>query len=222
MWYAERRELLQEAANVRPMARAQSLTEFKGAFPDKARCTTSLFERRWLQVNPSRQRRCYRLMNPGQRDKPRRKARVFDGGEFKLVILALVAERPRHGYEIIKELRRRGGFEYSPSPGVVYPTLTLLKETGYATVSEDDAGRKLYTVTQEGNKVLANNKAEVNAIFARLRYDLGEPVGRSVLRAMQNLEVAVRLRLFDDPLTQERIQAIIDALDATAKTIERT
>ena len=57
---------------------------------------------------------------------------MFDGGELRLVILALVAEKPRYGYEIIKELGERVGGDYSPSPGVVYPTLTMLEEMGYA------------------------------------------------------------------------------------------
>ena len=60
-----------------------------------------------------------------------REGRMFDGGELRLVILRLVAEKPRYGYEIIKELGERVGGEYSPSPGVVYPTLTMLEEMGY-------------------------------------------------------------------------------------------
>ena len=93
---------------------------------------------------------------------------MFDGGELRLVILALVAEKPRYGYEIIKALGERVGGDYSPSPGVVYPTLTLIEEMGYASASQDEAGRKLYTVTPEGEAFLANNKAQVDAIFERL------------------------------------------------------
>ncbi len=84
-----------------------------------------------------------------------REGRMFDGGELKLVILALIAEKPRHGYEIIKELGERVGDDYSPSPGVVYPTLTMLEEMGLASVSQDDQGRKLYAVTPEGERALA-------------------------------------------------------------------
>ena len=76
----------------------------------------------------------------------RREGRMFDAGELRLVILALVAQKPRYGYEIIKELGKRVGGEYSPSPGVVYPTLTMLEEMGYASASQDQAGRKLYTL----------------------------------------------------------------------------
>ena len=153
-----------------------------------------------------------------------REGRMFDGGELRLVILALVAEKPRHGYEIIKELGERVGGDYSPSPGVVYPTLTLLEDMGYATTSQDSANRKLYTLTEEGQKVLTESKAQVDAIFERFagREDSGDPRAMgSVLRAMMNLRAAVRLRLRGREATAEQIQAIADTLDAAAKTIER-
>ena len=148
---------------------------------------------------------------------------MFDGGELRLAILALVAEKPRYGYEIIKELGERVGGDYSPSPGVVYPTLTMLEEMGYASASQDHAGRKLYTLTGEGEKVLADNKAQIDAIFARF----GESDERrfagylSVKRAVMNLRAVVRARLRGRAVTANEIQAIVDALDAAAKTIER-
>ena len=151
-----------------------------------------------------------------------RDGRMFDGGELRLVILALIAEKPRHGYEIIKELSERVGGDYSPSPGVVYPTLTMLEEMGYASASQDQVGRKLYAVTPEGEKTLADNKAQIDAIFARFSVS-EEGVGGmgSVVRAMMNLRAATRLRLRSRPATPEQLQAIVDALDAAAKTIER-
>jgi DNA-binding PadR family transcriptional regulator len=153
-----------------------------------------------------------------------REGRMFDGGELRLVILALVAEKPRHGYEIIKELSDRVGGDYSPSPGVVYPTLTLLEEMGYARPSQDDQSRKLYTVTEEGRKALADSREQVEAIFARFG-DWPEGSGRAgagpVIRAMMNLRAATRMRLRDRSASPEQIQAIADALDAAAKAIER-
>src|SRR6516162_7031827 len=153
----------------------------------------------------------------------RREGRMFDAGELRLVILALVAEKPRHGYEIIKELGERVGGDYSPSPGVVYPTLTMLEEMGYASASQDPQGRKLYALTPEGEKILADSKDQVDAIFARFG-DSDE--GRfaaflSVKRAMLNLRATLRLRLRGRAATPEQIQAIVDALDAAAKAIER-
>jgi DNA-binding PadR family transcriptional regulator len=79
-----------------------------------------------------------------------RGGRVFDHGDLRLLILQLVAEKPRHGYELIKAIEERLGGSYSPSPGVVYPTLTMLEELGYATVARTEGGKKLYTVTPEG------------------------------------------------------------------------
>jgi len=152
-----------------------------------------------------------------------REGRMFDGGELRLVILKLIAEKPRYGYEIIKELGERVGGDYSPSPGVVYPTLTLLEETELASASQDQQGRKLYAVTPEGEKVLAENKAQVDAIFARFGdHDEGRFAGFiSVRRAMLNLRATLRLRLRGRAATADEIQAIVDALDAAAKTIER-
>ncbi|HTR12650.1 MAG TPA: PadR family transcriptional regulator [Roseiarcus sp.] len=150
-----------------------------------------------------------------------REGRMFDGGELRFVILALVAEKPRHGYEIIKELGDRVGGGYSPSPGVVYPTLTMLEEMGYARAEQDTAGRKLYSATPEGEKILGENKAQVDAIFARFEgeEDANSPGIGSVFRAMMNLRASTRLRLRG--ARPEQVQAIVDALDAAAKTIEK-
>jgi DNA-binding PadR family transcriptional regulator len=153
-----------------------------------------------------------------------REARMFDGGELKLVILALIAEKPRHGYEVIKALGERVGGEYSPSPGVVYPTLTLLEDMGHASVNQDAANRKLYSATPEGAAFLAENKAQVDAIFARFEGE-GDEHGRagmgSIMRAMLNLRASVRLRVSGRGVTPEQIQAITDAIDAASKAIER-
>ena len=152
-----------------------------------------------------------------------REGRMFDGGELRLVILALIAEKPRYGYEIIKELGERVGGDYSPSPGVVYPTLTMLEEMGLASASQDQQRRKLCALTKEGEKVLADNKAQIDAIFARFGdADDSRFAGFiSVKRAMLNLRATLRLRLRGRAATPEQIQAIVDALDAAAKTIER-
>src|SRR5919201_933142 len=92
--------------------------------------------------------------------------RPFDHGDLRYIILKLIAERPRHGYEIIKAIEERLGGAYSPSPGVVYPTLTMLEELGYATVSSPDgSGKKLYAVTPEGTAFLAANRASVDAVL---------------------------------------------------------
>ncbi|GAB0115292.1 PadR family transcriptional regulator [Acidisoma sp. C75] len=154
----------------------------------------------------------------------RGRGRFFEQGQLRLVILALIAEAPRHGYEVIKAIEDRLGGGYSPSPGVIYPTLTLLSELGYATVSETEAGRKLYSITPEGAAYLSENKPLVEAIFARIeRASASAEAGRppQILRAVENLKTAMRLRLGRGGLSAAEVDAIADALDQAARAIEK-
>jgi DNA-binding PadR family transcriptional regulator len=96
-----------------------------------------------------------------------RAGRMLAQGDLRLIALALIAEQPRHGYEIIKVLEDKTAGWYSPSPGIVYPTLTYLEEAGYVTVQADGA-KKLYTITEEGRAHLAGNQDFVDAVLARL------------------------------------------------------
>ena len=160
----------------------------------------------------------------GQHAGGRRGGRMFDHGELRLVVLALIAERPRYGYEIIKEIEDRLGGGYSPSPGVIYPTLTLLEELGHATVAEA-GGKKHYTITPEGQAALAANQAAVDAALARMRdvgatrTSAGQP---QIVRAMENLKLALRLRLENGPLTEAQLRSVAEALDAAALAVERS
>src|SRR5215469_18830130 len=83
--------------------------------------------------------------------------RMFGAGDLRYVILQLISEKPSHGYEIIKSVQGRLGGMYAPSPGVIYPMLTMLEEMGHATVVSEGP-RKLYTITEEGSKALGENK----------------------------------------------------------------
>src|SRR5438067_2187641 len=94
--------------------------------------------------------------------------RIFGHGDLRLVILKLISEAPRHGYEIIKEIEEKLGGSYSPSPGVIYPTLTWLEELGYASVTAGDGSKKQYAITREGSAYLADNKKAVDTIFGRI------------------------------------------------------
>ena len=97
-----------------------------------------------------------------------RMGRMFEQGDLKYVILRLLEEKPRHGYEIIKELEDRFGGAYSPSPGTVYPTLTMLEDLGYAKAAQDEGGRKVYEITPEGSAYLKEHSATVDSIFDRI------------------------------------------------------
>ncbi len=154
----------------------------------------------------------------------RRGGRMFDHGELRLVVLALIAEQPRHGYELIKAIEERLGGGYSPSPGVIYPTLTMLEELGQATVAEA-GGKKQYTITDEGRAVLATNQPAVDAALARMRETSvrsGSAGAPQLVRAMENLKLALRLRIERGPLTQEQLRTVAEALDAAAVAVERS
>jgi DNA-binding PadR family transcriptional regulator len=97
-----------------------------------------------------------------------RMGRMFEQGDLKYVILRLLEEKPRHGYEVIKELEDRFGGAYSPSPGTVYPTLTMLEDMGYAKANTDEGGRKVYAITPEGAAYLKENSTTVDSIFERI------------------------------------------------------
>ncbi|MFG1377087.1 PadR family transcriptional regulator [Xanthobacter autotrophicus] len=102
--------------------------------------------------------------------------RMLAQGDLKLLALSLIAEQPRHGYEIIKVIEEKTAGWYSPSPGVVYPTLTFLEEAGYVT-SEPDGAKKRYAITEEGTAYLAENRDFADAIIGRLS-EIGLKMGR--------------------------------------------
>jgi DNA-binding PadR family transcriptional regulator len=152
--------------------------------------------------------------------------RFFAHGDLKLVILNLIAEKPRHGYEIIKAIEEQVGGAYSPSPGVIYPTLTLLEELGYVTVRPSaDGTKKLHEVTAEGKAYLDANRASLDPLLARMAESsraLGDGPAPQIVRAMENLKLALRLRLGRGPLTAEQADAVAAALDAAVSAVERS
>lgn len=149
------------------------------------------------------------------------RGRPFEHGELRFVLLKLLAETPRHGYELIKAIEEEMGGAYSPSPGVIYPTLTMLEELGFATVRESE-GKKLYAVTAEGQAFLEANRATVDAIFERMQGARGSFAAPPILRAVENLKMALSLKLAEPNLDEERIRKIAAAIDATAVEIERS
>jgi DNA-binding PadR family transcriptional regulator len=153
-----------------------------------------------------------------------RLGRFFAHGDLRLVILQLVADKPRHGYEIIKAIEEQVGGAYSPSPGVIYPTLTLLEELGHVIVSTAEGGRKLHTITPEGRAYVAACAPALDALKARMA-EAGRTHGGTqapqILRATENLKLALRMRAGRGPLTEEQINAIAAALDTAARAVEQ-
>ena len=153
--------------------------------------------------------------------------RVFGHGGLRFVLLQLIADKPSHGYELIKAIEERLGGSYSPSPGTVYPTLTLLEELGYLSVDEADAGgRKRYSITEAGQTFLAENRVTADAMLARMHGGVdgaGPRGGRppQVMRAVENLKLAMRMRLSREPLTPAQASAFAAVLDAAAQQLEQ-
>lgn len=151
--------------------------------------------------------------------------RFFEQGDLRVVILALIAEKPRHGYELIKDIEDRFGGAYAPSPGVVYPLLTMLEELGQVSLESSAGGKKLYAITDDGRAALGERQADVDALFARMaavRERFGAARAPQIQRATENLRLALRLRLERGDVNEDAAQKIAAAIDACAQAIERT
>ncbi len=155
--------------------------------------------------------------------------RKLASGDLQLLILKLLDEKSRYGYEIIKELDERSKGFYVPSPGMVYPALTYLEEIGHATVAVDGT-RKLYSITEPGKQQLAKNLSAADALFAqfdrvgermdRVRRALdAEESGeepdrewrgsRELHRARRDLKLALAGKWHSSREEQQRIAAIL-------------
>ncbi|WP_404711039.1 PadR family transcriptional regulator [Sphingomonas sp. MMS24-J13] len=153
-----------------------------------------------------------------------RRGRMFDGGELRLVLLALLVEQPRHGYDLIREIEERTGGSYAPSPGVVYPTLTMLDEMGHIDEVKEEGARKRFAITDAGREFLAGKQEEVEALLARLS-QLSETQGRSgagpIKRSMVGLHMALREALASGRGRDDMVHDIAAILDEAARKIER-
>lgn len=153
-----------------------------------------------------------------------RRGRMFAQGELRLALLKLLADEPRHGYELIKAIEELTGGTYAPSPGAVYPTLQMLADEGLIDERDDDTPRKAFLATETGRAELADKADEVAALFERLS-KLAEQSerGRSpqISRAMGNLATVLKNRARDGQLDEEATNQIVDLIDEVAKRIER-
>ncbi|WP_404333583.1 PadR family transcriptional regulator [Sphingomonas sp. MMS12-HWE2-04] len=150
--------------------------------------------------------------------------RMFDGSELRLLLLKLIAEQPRHGYDLIREIEERSGGAYAPSPGVVYPTLTLLDDMELIEEQKSEGAKKQFAVTAAGTAHLAENAELVEALFARLA-QLGEAQSRHsggpIRRAMGNLRAVLQDRLHAEGVEAETLHDVAAILDEAARKIER-
>jgi len=150
--------------------------------------------------------------------------RMFESGELRLVLLKLIADEPRHGYDLIRAVEELTGGEYAPSPGVVYPTLTLLQDMGLIEEAAGDGPRKPFQITDEGRAHLDERSEEVDRLIERLS-DMkprdGSMAGPAIGRAVRNLMTALSHRVGRDGLDDELLHEIAAILDDAAQRIER-
>jgi DNA-binding PadR family transcriptional regulator len=149
--------------------------------------------------------------------------RVFGPGDLRLMLLAMIAAKPRHGYELIKELEQKFGGGYTPSPGSVYPTLTLLEELGQVRAAASEGSKKLFEITPEGEEYLRENRAALNSATARMemaaRAFSGETPPAELHHAMHTLKASMMFHRGGwDADETERVRKIIeDAANAIAR-----
>jgi DNA-binding PadR family transcriptional regulator len=153
-----------------------------------------------------------------------RRGRVFDSGELRLVILKLIEEAPRHGYDLIREIEERTGGAYAPSPGVIYPTLTLLGDMGLIEEAASEGTKKQFAITEAGSAELAAKADEVKTLLDRLSQmgkQRAKTDGAPIRRAMGNLRAVLQNRLVGDDVTAETLHDVAAILDEAAQKIER-
>lgn len=160
----------------------------------------------------------------GGEHRGRGRRRLFDSGELRLVLLKLISDQPRHGYDLIRAIEELTGGGYAPSPGVVYPTLTMLQDMGQIEEAKSDGARKAFSITAEGVAHLAAHQAEVEAVFARLAELAAtreKTSGAPIRRAMENLRTALRERLTRADVDKNTLHEAAAILDEAAQRIER-
>lgn len=169
----------------------------------------------------------------------KRRGRMFATGELRLALLALIAEEPRHGYELIRAVEDMTGGSYAPSPGAVYPTLQMLEEEGLIKPTKvkdaedgddgedaDSSSKKPFKVTKAGKAELEERAEEVDELMERLgahgkRAEKVRQKSPDLFRAMGNLASVLKNRARAGKLDQKAIDEIVDIIDEVAKRIER-
>ncbi|MCB8839448.1 PadR family transcriptional regulator [Aurantimonas sp. VKM B-3413] len=152
-----------------------------------------------------------------------RRGGPFDYGDLRLLVLVMLMEKPSHGYELMKTIEERFEGRYSPSPGLIYPTLAWLQDGGLILLSPESAGRKRYEVSEAGRLFLQEHQERVEAILQRVargeigRGDIPEPI----LAAMGELKRALRARLAADPSDAATVERIAGAIREAAATVGR-
>lgn len=154
-----------------------------------------------------------------------RRGKRFAGEELRLMVLGLLEEGDRHGYQLLRQFAERSGEAYSPSPGVLYPLLTLLADMELVEeVAAATGNRRSFRLSEKGRAELDAGRDTLTALFARLG-DMAEAHARTdagpVRRAMMNLRTAAKQRLSRDDASEELVFRAAAILDEAAQKIER-
>lgn len=151
--------------------------------------------------------------------------RLFDNMELRLLLLDLIRQEPRHGYDLIRAIESLSGGLYVPSPGMVYPALTLMTEMDQLAEQPSEGTRKRFAITDKGQAWLASRAKERDAALARLKILATKAVLSSehapVRRAMENLKAALRIRLEKEGADKETMLDVAALIDEAAAKIER-
>lgn len=163
--------------------------------------------------------------------------RFLAHGDLRFLLLKLISEKPRHGYELIKDIEDRVAGAYTPSPGVIYPTLTLLEELGWVRAAQSEGTKKLFEITPDGLLALDANRATVDGIFERMEKaradkeaapaDDGDVAAfwkhrhrhREVRHALHEMRDALRHRAFERTLSDPQVDAIVEIIRAATRDI---
>ena len=159
-----------------------------------------------------------------ERHRAHKRERMFEAGGLKLLTLHLIGQQPSHGYDVIRAIGELVGGDYQPSPGTIYPTLSYLVDMGHATATDSDGGRKQYRITPEGQQALAEQADMLQLILARLAAGKDREARQrpaTLVRALENFKMALRLKLDTSELSDEQVAQIAALLDETALKIEK-
>ncbi|MGH7020205.1 MAG: PadR family transcriptional regulator [Brevundimonas sp.] len=148
--------------------------------------------------------------------------RMFEHGALRWVLLSMIADKPSHGYELIKGIESRMGGTYVPSPGVIYPSLALLEDMGAVSVAAE-GGKKRYAITDEGRRLLTENAEALAHIEMKMKALRGRPDRPArIAGAIEALRNATHQRLTQEPpLTEAQVEAIADLLEAAAEKVRQ-
>ena len=150
--------------------------------------------------------------------------RLFDYGELRLLLLAIISNAPSHGYELIKEIENLTQGNYTPSPGVIYPTLDYLQDQAFITITEEENGRKRIAINAAGQQWLEENQEQLEQIQARIKARaVGFQLRKNpqMKRALDNFKAVLDLKVNQGALSDAQLKQIVGVIDRAALEISQ-